>query len=98
MMMAIVSAGSESLTHLMPLSHASHCTHSIHLHPERAHLPAAVICPVKNRPKWCAASTTARYPAMLAIDESESKVWARDSWRGMQSMPAGVAVRVMEGA
>ena len=30
--------------------------------------PAAVICPVKKRPKCCAASTTARYPAMFAIE------------------------------
>ena len=30
--------------------------------------PAAVTWPVKNRPKVCAASITARYPAMLAIE------------------------------
>ena len=35
-------------------------------------LPAAVICPVKNLPKCCAASTTARYPAIFPIELSAS--------------------------
>lgn len=42
-------------------------------------LPAAVIWPVKNLPKWLAASITALYPAMFAIEESASYVWALDS-------------------
>ena len=36
--------------------------------------PAAVICPVKNLPKFSAAKMTALYPAMLAIDDKASKV------------------------
>ena len=40
-------------------------------------LPAAVIWPVKNRPNWFPASITARYPAMLAIEDSTSIFWAR---------------------
>jgi hypothetical protein len=56
-------------------------------------LPAAVTCPVKNRPKLCAASTTARYPAMLAIDDSTSSDWAREI-RGTASMASTVIGRV----
>ena len=41
-------------------------------------LPAAVTCPVKKRPKTCAASITARYPAMFAIELSTSIDWARE--------------------
>lgn len=36
-------------------------------------LPAAVIYPVKNLPNYEAASTTALYPAILAIDDKASK-------------------------
>lgn len=42
--------------------------------------------PEKNLPNWFAASTTALYPAMLAIELSASNTCARDI-RGMQSMP-----------
>jgi hypothetical protein len=56
-------------------------------------LPAAVTCPVKNRPKLCAASTTARYPAMLAIEDSTSSDWAREI-RGTASMASTVIGRV----
>ena len=35
-------------------------------------LPAAVIWPVKNLPKWLAAKRTALYPAILAIEERAS--------------------------
>ena len=38
--------------------------------------PAAVICPVKNLPKFSAAIMTALYPAIFAIDDKASKVWA----------------------
>ncbi len=54
-----------------------------------ATLPAAVTWPVKNRPKVCAASTTARYPAMLAIDESTSRDCAREM-RGTASIDMAV--------
>ena len=40
--------------------------------------PAAVIWPVKKRPKCWAASTMARYPAMLAIELKASNFCARD--------------------
>ena len=55
-------------------------------------LPAAVTCPVKNRPKACAASTTARYPAMLAIDDSTSSDCAREM-RGTASIASTVIGR-----
>ena len=55
-------------------------------------LPAAVTCPVKNRPKACADSTTARYPAMLAIDDSTSSDCARDI-RGTASIASTVIGR-----
>ena len=55
-------------------------------------LPAAVTCPVKNRPKACAASTTARYPAMLAIDDSTSSDCAREI-RGTASIASTVIGR-----
>ena len=37
-------------------------------------LPAAVIYPVKNLPKFSAAIMTALYPAILAIEDKASKV------------------------
>ena len=40
--------------------------------------PAAVICPVKNLPKYCDASTIARYPAIFAIELSASIFCALD--------------------
>ena len=40
-------------------------------------LPAAVICPVKKRPKLLLASITARYPEILAIEDNASIFWAR---------------------
>ena len=52
-------------------------------------LPAAVTCPVKNRPNSCAASITARYPAMLAIELSTSSDWAREI-RGTASIDSAV--------
>ena len=55
-------------------------------------LPAAVTCPVKNRPKLCAASTTARYPAMFAIDDSTSSDCAREM-RGTASIASTVMGR-----
>jgi hypothetical protein len=48
---------------------------------------------VKNRPKACADSTTARYPAMLAIDESTSRDCAREM-RGTASIASTVIGRV----
>ncbi len=36
--------------------------------------PAAVICPVKNLPKFYAAKITDLYPAILAIDDKASNV------------------------
>ena len=41
-------------------------------------MPAAVIWPVKSRPKALAASMTARYPATFAIDERTSIDCARE--------------------
>ena len=55
-------------------------------------LPAAVICPVKNRPNSCAASTIARYPAMLAIELSASSDWAREI-RGTESIAITLILR-----
>ena len=55
-------------------------------------LPAAVTWPVKNRPKACAASTTARYPAILAIEDSTSSDWAREM-RGTASIASTVMGR-----
>ena len=52
-------------------------------------LPAAVTCPVNRRPKELAASTTARYPAMLAIEDSTSIDCARDR-RGTASIASAV--------
>ena len=40
-------------------------------------LPAAVICPVKKRPKLFPASITERYPAIFAIEDSASIFCAR---------------------
>lgn len=37
-------------------------------------LPAAVIWPVKNLPKFYAANMTALYPAILAIEDNASNV------------------------
>ena len=54
--------------------------------------PAAVIWPAKNLPNTFAASTTERYPAMLAWDDRTSYDWARDSIRGTLSR-AKVVVR-----
>lgn len=36
--------------------------------------PAAVICPVKNLPKFYAAKITALYPAILAMEDNASNV------------------------
>ena len=55
--------------------------------------PAAVICPVKKRPKLFAASITARYPAMFAIEERASIFWAR-LIRGIESIAKAVVLRV----
>ncbi|MEY9996858.1 hypothetical protein ABIE67_008890 [Streptomyces sp. V4I8] len=55
-------------------------------------LPAAVTWPVKKRPKACAASTTARYPAMFAIELRTSRDWAREM-RGTASMASTVIGR-----
>ncbi|CNE53530.1 Uncharacterised protein [Mycobacterium tuberculosis] len=55
-------------------------------------LPAAVTWPVKNRPNSCAASITARYPAILAIEESTSKDCAREI-RGTASRDSAVMGR-----
>ena len=55
-------------------------------------LPAAVTCPVKKRPKALAASMTARYPAMLAIELSTSIDWAREI-RGTASIANAVTPR-----
>lgn len=41
--------------------------------------------PAKKRGKWLAASTTALYPEMFAIELSASNTWALDIL-GMQSM------------
>ena len=54
-------------------------------------LPAAVIWPLKKRPKALAASITARYPLTPAVEVSASIFWARDSVRGRQSMASTVA-------
>ena len=54
--------------------------------------PAAVIWPVKKRPKCCPASITARYPAMLDIEDSASIFCAREM-RGTASMASTVAPR-----
>ncbi len=54
--------------------------------------PAAVIWPVKKRPKWFAASTTARYPATLAIELRVSNFWAREI-RGTASIASVVTPR-----
>src|SRR5690349_12884293 len=55
-------------------------------------LPAAVTCPVKNRPNACAASITARYPAMFAIDDNTSSDCAREI-RGTASIAIAVIGR-----
>lgn len=55
-------------------------------------LPAAVTCPVKNRPNSCAASITARYPAMFAIELSTSIDCAREI-RGTESNAKAVTGR-----
>ena len=47
-----------------------------------------------KRPKCAVASTTARYPAMLAIALSASIFWAR-VMRGTQSIAKTVAVRAV---
>ncbi len=48
------------------------------------------IAPVKNRPKWLEASTTARYPEMLLMEESASKTCALEIL-GTQSIPKAVS-------
>ena len=55
-------------------------------------LPAAVTWPVKNRPNRFAASITARYPAMFAIELSTSSDWAREI-RGTASIASTVIRR-----
>ncbi len=55
-------------------------------------LPAAVTCPVKKRPKACAASITARYPAMFAMELRTSIDWAREM-RGTASRASTVTSR-----
>ena len=54
--------------------------------------PAAVTWPVKNRPNSCAASITARYPAMLAIEDNTSNDCAREI-RGTASIDNAVIGR-----
>ena len=51
--------------------------------------PAAVTCPVKNDPNSFAASMIARYPAMLAIEDSTSRDCAREM-RGTASIAMAV--------
>ena len=53
-------------------------------------LPAAVIWPVKKRPKLLAASITARYPATFAMEDSASIFWAREM-RGTMSIAMTLA-------
>ena len=55
-------------------------------------LPAAVIWPVKKRPNTFAASMTARYPAMFAIELRTSRDCAREI-RGTMSMAMPVTPR-----
>ena len=55
-------------------------------------LPAAVNCPVKKLPNSFDASTTARYPAMLAVELKASIFWAREM-RGTWSTPSVVTPR-----
>ena len=57
--------------------------------------PAAVTWPVKNRPNSCAASITARYPAMLAIELNTSNDCAREI-RGTASIDNAVIGRFAE--
>ena len=54
-------------------------------------LPAAVTCPVKRLPNSWAASTTARYPPMFAIELSTSSDWAREM-RGTASTASADAL------
>mmetsp|Transcript_125279 Transcript_125279/g.304194 ORF Transcript_125279/g.304194 Transcript_125279/m.304194 type:complete len:258 (-) Transcript_125279:332-1105(-) len=54
-------------------------------------LPAAVDCPANGRCRTLPASMTARYPAMLACDDSTSNAWPRDSVRSSMSMENAVA-------
>lgn len=55
-------------------------------------LPAAVTWPVKKRPNTWAASITARYPAMLAMELSTSRDCAREM-RGTASIARTVIGR-----
>ncbi len=55
-------------------------------------MPAAVTCPVKKRPKTWAASITARYPAMFAIELRTSIDCAREI-RGTASRASTVTPR-----
>ncbi len=55
-------------------------------------LPAAVTCPVKKRPNSWAASTTARYPEMLAMELRTSIDCAREM-RGTASSASAVIPR-----
>ena len=51
--------------------------------------PAAVTCPVKSRPKAFAASITARYPPIFAIEDNTSMDCAREI-RGTASIDTAV--------
>ena len=65
-------------------------------------VPAAVISIGNIRGRWLAASSTPLYPAIVAIDDSASMLWAR-VMRGISSIenavtPACASVRIASGA